>query len=184
MSTRDAKPGSCIANAQSLQIVAKDFAGMCWIEDHFLSFPLVVIQVVDQNYIGSLECKRDSPIAIYRNGPVILERSMQLAQFVAWRAHIAWCGCRIQRTQKKSQTRRMFRSDACLGTRLSKPLQAFVTVALDHLYSVYTHYTSDQDQEIGGEGRADFYNTLQRCRRRDREKFPGAKLALSPALSA
>jgi hypothetical protein len=38
----------------------------------------------------------------------------------------------------------MFRPDACLGPGLSEPLQAFMPVALDHSYSVCTHYTKSQ----------------------------------------
>ena|SRR5580658_2270851 len=149
MSTRDAESGRCIANAQILQVAAKDFAGVCWIEDHFLFLPLVVIQVIDQNHVGFLECKRNSPIAAHRNGPVIPERSMQRMEAVPWRIHVAWPGRRIQRSKKKPQARRVFRPNACLGTGLSKPPKTFVTVALDHMYSVCTHYTMGQVSGIG-----------------------------------
>jgi hypothetical protein len=43
----------------------------------------------------------------------------------------------------------VFRPNACLGTGLSKPPKTFVTVALDHMYSVCTHYTMGQVSGIG-----------------------------------
>jgi hypothetical protein len=35
----------------------------------------------------------------------------------------------------------VFRSDTCIRSILSKPLETFTAVTLDHLYSVYKHYT-------------------------------------------
>src|SRR5271157_4832523 len=74
-------------------------------------------------------------------------------QVIPWRVHIA-CHCgSIQSCQQDAQSGRMFWPDSRLRTRLSEFLQAFVTVTLDHLYSVYTHYMAGQGaiciEEIG-----------------------------------
>src|ERR1039458_2845863 len=104
-----------------------------------MSFLLsVVIQVINENHIRTLEGERNPPIAAYPDGPVIFKAAMKRMQVVARGVQIVWHDGGIQGRQKVAQPCGVLRPYPRLRARLSELLQSFVTVALDHSYSVCT----------------------------------------------
>jgi hypothetical protein len=92
----------------------------------------MVIFVINNGYIWTVELECDAPIAAHTHCPRILSVPFQLMQIQSGQVHIAGTGGDVQSTQDKSQSTRVSNLNACFGSREKEFLQTFVLEVLDH----------------------------------------------------
>ena len=103
---------------------------------------LVIVLVVPQNGVFSVEIEGQSPVSTYGYSPVLLNGLAlwvfpgEFVQLPARRAHIFRTNGYIERGKLYEQPVGMFCLNARLGARLEVGLNAFVPEAFDHMYIV------------------------------------------------
>jgi hypothetical protein len=101
----------------------------------------MIILIVNENYVLTLEAESQPPIAAHIHGPMTSKLTFQGMQVVAGGIHIAGPAGHVQSSKQPPQTLGVGGLDAGFGASFGEEPKAFVPVALNHSYSVYEHYT-------------------------------------------
>src|ERR1700722_4077930 len=120
----------------------------------------VVVLVIHQDCVFTLERKRQSPISVHLDRPVSGQITLQRTPVRTRNIHFECALCCIQQLQLKLESRGMLRLDPRLRFGLEKPLNPVTPEAPYHSYSATLRYT--QCKRLGRS------NTCQKIRYRDR----------------
>jgi len=96
----------------------------------------MVVVIINEHRVLTLERERESPIAAYRNGPMTLQISTEAMQLPARGVHVPGGSGVVQREELLAQPLSMARLDLCSRSRPEEQFVSLMTDALDHLYSV------------------------------------------------
>jgi hypothetical protein len=108
----------------------------------------VIVLVIDKDHVFAIERKCQPPITVDFDGPMAGEFSLQWMQVVARCIHISGLVCHVQRGKEPSQPCGMHWLNASLGACFREEFQTLVTIAPNHPYSVYEHYTQRKDRSL------------------------------------
>src|SRR5690606_2282144 len=107
----------------------------------------MVVLVIHQNSIISLEVEGKTPVSADRHGPVVLNRlaflifSGQFVQLPSRSIHVIGFGRSLQGGKLGIKAGSMRGLASGLRSSLKISLDAFVSDAFDHTYIVHCHYT-------------------------------------------
>ena len=73
----------------------------------------MVIQIIDEDHIGTIECESHPPITVHPDRPVAFKATVKRMEFVSGRIQIICLGGHIQRSQQVAYPCRMLGPDAC-----------------------------------------------------------------------
>ena len=135
----------------------------------------MVVPVIDQNGIRTVECERDPPIAAHGYRVVPGQLAMQPVEAPAGQVHIARLAGSVQVLQLQAQPLDVLGPDASLGAGLEECLKSGMAERADHgLYRIAAVYDS-QFSPAGGGVRE---TVMRLCARRSTERHhvcPGAQ---------
>lgn len=95
-----------------------------------------VILVVNENDVRFVERECQPPIAADRYRPMARQIALQGMEVVSRSVHVFGTACDVQRRQQPSQPLRVFGLNTSFGSSFGKPLQTFMPITEDHVYSV------------------------------------------------
>src|SRR6202161_1374558 len=101
----------------------------------------VVVLVIHQDCVFTLERKRQSPISVHLDRPVSRQMALQRMPVPTRNIHFDCALYCVQQLQLKLESRGMLRLDPCLRFGLEKPLNPVMLEAPYHSYSVTLRYT-------------------------------------------
>ena len=96
----------------------------------------MVVLIIDEHSVFTLEGEGEPPIAAYRHRPMVLQFPVQGMQLPAGSIHVLRRPGIIQREELLTQPPCMTRLDFSFQSRPEEQFDSLVTEAFDHLYSV------------------------------------------------
>jgi hypothetical protein len=106
MSPGDPQTSCGFANRHLAEIIAQNLSGMCWVENH--APPLMIVQVVHQNRVLSVEGKGHSPVATHHHGAMAFQVSFKRMQPTSRSVHIFGSTGHVERSEQPPQSLSMF----------------------------------------------------------------------------
>ena len=92
----------------------------------------MIIFKVNFEGVFTLECKRDSPVAAYRNTPSASSIALQPMQAISRQVHICRATSAVKHVQLSAETVGKVSGHAALFARFKEPLESLMAKALYH----------------------------------------------------